>query len=100
MLRLALIEEVRARGAGRHGVDGDALGREVLAHDAGHLLDGPFGGVVEEVGRLDGRGGALRRGEEDDVGALGHVGYCFLFGDWSALGKVGGYWVLIESDYC
>lgn len=47
LLRLALVEELRARGTWGHGVDGDALGRQLLAHDAGHLLDGTFGGIVE-----------------------------------------------------
>ena len=80
MLRLALVEELRARGAGGHGVDGNALGRKVLAHDARHLLNGAFGGVVEEVGRLDGRSGALSGGDEYDMRAFGHMGRCFLRG--------------------
>ena len=53
LLRLAIVEEIRARGTRGHGVDRDALGCKVLAHDARHLLDGTFGGGVEEVWGLN-----------------------------------------------
>ena len=80
MLRLAFVEELSASGPRGHGVDVDALGRKVFAHDAGHLLNGTFGGIVEKISWLNRGSGALSGGEQDDVGAFGHVRCCFLRG--------------------
>ena len=52
----------------------------MLGHAAGHLLDGAFGGAVEEVAGLDVGGGRDGGGEEDDAGAGVHVGEGFLGG--------------------
>ena len=80
-LRLPVVKELGGDGAGGDGVDGDAVAQEVLGHDVGHLLDGAFGGAVEEVVGLDVGGGGDGGGEEDDAGAGGHVGDGFLWGN-------------------
>ena len=78
-LWLILIEELSGNGARCDGVDADALAHEVFGHYADHLLDGAFGGAVEEIAGHDVGGGGDGGGEENDVGAGGHVGECFLF---------------------
>lgn len=54
LLAFALVEEFRARGPRGDGVDSDTFASEVLGHDAVHLLDCTFGGVVQEVVRENG----------------------------------------------
>lgn len=78
LLVLPLEEELGAGGARGDGVDADALTHEVLGHDAHHLLDGAFGGVVEEVAGHDGRGLGEGGGDQDDVGSGRHVWESFL----------------------
>ena len=67
LIALPFEEEICRRGTRSDGIDTDPLASEVFRHDADHLLDGALGGVVEEIGGRDGRGVALRRGDEDDV---------------------------------
>ena len=57
LLGLALVEELGGDRAGGDGVDADALAQEVFGHDADHLLDGAFGGAVEEIAGHDVGGG-------------------------------------------
>jgi len=79
LLALALVEEVRARGPGGDGVDADVLAHQVFGHDAHHLLDGAFGGVVQEVARHDGGGLGEGGGDQDHAGAGGEMGEGFLW---------------------
>lgn len=78
LLVLALEEELCARRTGGDGVNADVLAHQVFGHDAHHLLDGAFGGVVQQVAGHDrgslGEGG----GYQDHVGAGGEVGEGFL----------------------
>lgn len=78
LLALALVEEFRTSGARRDGIDVNTFAHEVFRHDAHHLLDGAFGGIVEEVAGHDGGGGGEGGRKEDYVRARGHVGESFL----------------------
>lgn len=82
LLALALVEELRARGPGSNAVDGDAFTGKIFGHDAVHLLNGAFGGVIQEVLGQDSGIDAEGCGQEHDVRAWGHVGNGFLRG-WS-----------------
>lgn len=53
LLGLALVEELGGDGAGGDGIDADALAHKVFRHDTDHLLDGAFGGAVEEIAGHD-----------------------------------------------
>lgn len=57
LLRLALVEELGGDGAGGDSVDANALAHEIFGHDTDHLLDGAFGGAVEEIAGHDVGGG-------------------------------------------
>ena len=48
-LGLILVEELGGDGAGGDSVDADALAHEVFGHYPDHLLNGAFGGAVEEI---------------------------------------------------
>lgn len=67
LLVLALKEEFSAGRAWGDSVHANALTHEVFGHDADHLLDGTFGGVVEEIGRHDSGGLGEGGGNQNDV---------------------------------
>jgi len=79
LLVFAFEEEVRARWPGGDGVDADVLAHQVFGHDAHHLLDGAFGGVVQQVARHDGGGLGEGGGDQDHAGAGGEMGEGFLW---------------------
>ena len=78
LLRLALEEELGGDGARGDGVDADALTHEVLGHDVDHLLDGAFGGAVEEIARHDVGGCGDGGRKMNDFRPRGHVWESFL----------------------
>lgn len=65
-------------GAWGGSIHANTLTQEVLGHDAEHLLDGTFGGVVKQIARHDSGGLREGGGNEDDTGSRGHVWESFL----------------------
>lgn len=67
---LARPEHVGVDGPWGYGVDGDALGSELLGEDAVDLFDGAFAGAVQEGGRRDTGERRESRREEDNSAAF------------------------------
>lgn len=78
LLIFALEEEFGASRTWGDSVHANTLTHEIFGHDADHLLDSTFGGVIKEVARHDGGGLGEGGGHQNDMRSGSHVGESFL----------------------